>query len=57
MKNKNILHECEGCHRRDMLEAGKRHWCNVCNPTAPFYMLSVKSKKQTTQLLKEFGIK
>lgn len=55
---KTELHKCDACGKTAKLESGKRHWCD-CNPTAPFYMVSVRMRKMTDQLVGGFlaGIK
>lgn len=47
---KTELHKCDACGKTAKLESGKRHWCD-CNPRAPFYMVSVRMRKVTDQLV------
>ena len=47
---KTEMFKCDVCGKTAKLETGKRHWCD-CNPTAPFYMHSVKMRKLTDQLI------
>lgn len=50
---KTELHKCDACGKTAKLESGKRHWCD-CNPRAPFYMVSVRMRKMTDQLVGGF---